>query len=110
MKLAESVVSRNVRVLNETLSTRFPWDLKKLEEGYYDEDLNLKPLGVINKTYFVEINGHKYGYTSSGRDISDIAKTFEKMMQYGRGKALAWLKKNTDLASGSVKGVSPLMR
>ena len=36
-----------------------------------------------------------------GLDIADIARKFEKMLQFSAGKALNWLKKNTVLSTGS---------
>lgn len=79
-----------------------------------DEGLDLKPLGVINKTYFVEINGRKYGYVPAShinKSIEEIVKTFLDMLRTNnRGEALAWLRSATENVSGSVKNTSPLMR
>jgi hypothetical protein len=71
---------------------------EKLEVKYAGYDP--KPDGV---EIHVEINGHKYGYSQKegGLDIGEIARKFEKMLQFSAGKALAWLKKNTTLTSGS---------
>jgi hypothetical protein len=64
---------------------------------------------------FVTINGHKYGYSQKegDLDIADIARKFNKMLGFSSGKAIAWLKKHTELTSGSksaeatdTKGVS----
>ena len=51
----------------------------------------------------VDINGHKYGYSQKDGDldIGDIARKFEKMLQFSAGKALNWLKQHTVLSSGS---------
>lgn len=79
-----------------------------------DKHMELKPLGIINKTYFIEINGRKYGYEASSqinKSIDEIVKTFQDMLKTNnRGEALAWLRSATKNVSGSVKGVSPLMR
>lgn len=52
---------------------------------------------------FVTINGHKYGYSQKegDLDIADIARKFSKMLQFSHGKALTWLKKHTELTTGS---------
>ena len=52
---------------------------------------------------FITINGHKYGYSQKegGLDIGDIARKFEKMLQFSAGKAVNWLKRNAILTSGS---------
>jgi hypothetical protein len=51
----------------------------------------------------VDINGHKYGYSQKDGDldIGDIARKFEKMLQFSAGRALNWLKQHTNLTSGS---------
>ena len=51
----------------------------------------------------VDINGHKYGYSQKegDLDIGDIARKFEKMLQFSAGRALNWLKQHTTLTSGS---------
>jgi len=72
-----------------------------------NEALNVKYEGhesTPNGTeIFITINGHKYGYTQKDGDldIADIARKFEKMLQFSAGKALNWLKKHTTLSSGS---------
>lgn len=52
---------------------------------------------------FVTINGHKYGYSQKDGDldIADIARKFSKMLKFSNGKALSWLKKHTELTTGS---------
>ena len=52
---------------------------------------------------FVTINGHKYGYSQKegDLDIADIARKFSKMLKFSNGKAITWLKKHTELSSGS---------
>ena len=74
-----------------------------------NEGLTVKGLGVLGNTYFVNVNGNKYGYSASPEQdlsIEEIQKKFEKMCTFSAGKALAWLKKVTMLDSGSVKGKS----
>jgi 2'-5' RNA ligase len=75
------------------------------------EALDVIPHGILGSTLFVTINGRKYGYNAApnaGKSIEEIEKTFIDMIKHGAGKALAWLKKVTVLASGSVKGLSKL--
>jgi hypothetical protein len=69
-----------------------------------DEALNVKYEGHEgDMKIFVSVNGHKYAYTKKedGIDLGDIARKFEKMLQFSAGRALQWLKKNTELVSGS---------
>jgi len=54
----------------------------------------------------VSINGTVYGYQAkSGGNAEDLANTFKGMLKYSAGKALAWLKKNAELVSGSKKAI-----
>lgn len=69
-----------------------------------DEALNVKYEGHEGDTkIFVSVNGHKYTYAKkeAGLDLGDIARKFEKMLQFSAGRALQWLKKNTELVGGS---------
>jgi len=78
---------------------------------YMYEALNVELLGPIGDTLFVSVNGRKYGYVpKSSTDIDTLDHTFRKMLKYSYGKALAWLKKNAKLASGSVRGVPRVVR
>lgn len=113
MTLSESVLNENYAALLESLSTDFPWTRKQLLEAS-DKEFDLKPLGVINKTYFIEINGRKYGYVVAPHlsdTIEQVVKRFNDMLKTNnRGQALAYLRSATKVVSGSVKGISPLMR
>jgi hypothetical protein len=72
-----------------------------------DESLVVDPLDITKDFFYVSINGTTYGYQAkAGGSVEDIAKTFKGMLKYSAGKALAWLKKNADLASGSKKAVN----
>lgn len=81
-----------------------PQDFLKL-----DEALSVKYKGHSSTSNGVEIkidvNGHEYGYVQQkdGMDIGDVARKFEKILQFSAGKALTWLKKNATLVSGSKK-------
>lgn len=79
--------------------------------------LSIKVLGVLGSTFFIEMDGHKYGYSELEKKddpkyvaLEDLERKFKKMLTFSAGKALAWLKSHTVLVSGSVKGISPLMR
>jgi hypothetical protein len=71
------------------------------------ENFNIKEIGLKGKTFWIEINGHPYGYLApSGQDIEKIVHKFHKMIHKlgSYGKAFSWLKKNTRLRpSTSVK-------
>jgi hypothetical protein len=72
-----------------------------------DESLVVDPLDITKDFFYVSINGTTYGYQAkAGGNVEDIAKTFKGMLKYSAGKALAWLKKNADLVSGSKKAVN----
>ena len=71
-----------------------------------DENLIVDPLDVTKDFFYVSINGTVYGYQAkSGGNIEDLAKTFKGMLKYSAGRALAWLKKNAELVSGSKKAI-----
>lgn len=66
-----------------------------------DDALLLEPVGVINGEFKVKINGGEYGYKPGPNysgDISALEKEFLYKMAYP-GKALTWLKANTQLTS-----------
>lgn len=76
-----------------------------------DENLIVDPLDITQDFFYVSINGSIYGYRAKGgANIEDLAKTFKGMLKYSAGKALAWLKKNADLASGSKKALSEVIK
>jgi hypothetical protein len=78
--------------------------LEIYEEFGLEENLVVNPLDITKDFFYVSINGNTYGYEAKGGgNIEDIAKTFKGMLKYSAGKALAWLKKNANLASGSKK-------
>ena len=64
----------------------------------------------------IKINGRRYTYEpndSFGQDAKRLEQKFLSLIRGGTkavGKALAWLKKNTNLTSGSVRGVPTVMR
>ena len=66
------------------------------------EALDVKLIGMSGDKLEITIGGHKYGYEQKegDLDIKEIARKFEKMLQFSAGKALVWLKKHTDLKSG----------
>ena len=71
------------------------------EEFGLEENLIVDPLDLTQDFFYVSINGKTYGYQAKpGGNIEDVAKTFRGMLKYSAGKALAWLKKNSELAYG----------
>ena len=66
------------------------------------EALDVKTSGLVDDKLVVTIGGHAYGYGQKEGDIDivDIARKFEKMLQFSAGRALVWLKKHTNLVSG----------
>jgi hypothetical protein len=83
--------------------------MSSLSEGVINEDLKVVPVGLKGGEYHITINGHEYGYKAkSGSEltIQEIGEKFVKILKYSAGRAITWLKKNTDLASGSKKNES----
>jgi hypothetical protein len=82
--------------------------LEVYEEFGLEENLIIDPLDLTKDIFYVSINGKTYGYQAKpGGNIEDAATTFKKMLKYSAGRALAWLKKNTELALGA-GGSGPL--
>jgi hypothetical protein len=77
----------------------------KTFESFIAEGLSVRDNGIRDGLLYIDINGHEYGYSEikGGADLEEIARKFRKMLQFSSGRALAWLKKNTDLAAGSKK-------
>lgn len=75
--------------------------------GDISEGLNVKSEGVRNDRLTINIGGHRYVYKAKdeGIEIAELARKFEKMLQFSAGRALQWLKKNSDLLSGSKKEI-----
>jgi hypothetical protein len=61
--------------------------------------------GLKGDQLLIKIDNHQYGYKQKegGLDLKDIARKFEKMLQFSAGKALSWLKKNAEHSSGGKK-------
>ena len=89
--------------------------LRVLEDSS-QKSLDLKPLGTIGNTFFVMINGRKYGYEPQPQTkmtADQLEKEFlSRIKLLGRGVALKWLKdpQITKLVSGSVKGIPVVAR
>jgi hypothetical protein len=82
--------------------------VKLFQDFTLNEDtpgLNVKAVGVKGDEFAIQLNGHDYTYKAKedGIPLSEVAETFGKMLKHSSGKALAWLKRNTTLASGSKK-------
>jgi hypothetical protein len=71
-------------------------------------NLAVVPVGLKGDQFIVKINGKDYGYAPKDDQLSlnDIAEKFKKILKFSSGRALAWLKKNTQLATGSAKNES----
>lgn len=82
--------------------------IQLFEHFLLTEALEISVEGVKDGILFITINGHEYGYKElqDGDSIKDIMDHFKKILKYNTGRALAWLKKNTQLALGSKKNES----
>lgn len=61
-------------------------------------------VGEEDGMYIIRISGQEYGYKpKKGGRMKDMIKGFEKLHKHNKGRALAWLKKNSDLVKGSKK-------
>jgi hypothetical protein len=67
-----------------------------------EEAGSVKTIGLKDDVLHVEVSNHKYAYgqKEGDLDISDIARKFEKMLQFSTWRALNWLKKHTVLIKG----------
>jgi len=65
------------------------------------EDFYVKYLGTSNRDslLWIDLGGTTYIYSRAANadPIKEIARKFEKLLKYGPGRALAWLKKNTEM-------------
>lgn len=72
-----------------------------------EEELNefkVEKIGKKGDEFVVSIEGHEYGYkpiAGGNLSIDDLEKKFDGIAKFSSGKALAWLKRNADLVSGS---------
>ena len=65
---------------------------------------DIKFLGVRGNSIEVSVKGQKYVHApKKGVDIVEIARKFEKMLQFSSWKALNWLNRQTEIVSGSKK-------
>lgn len=63
----------------------------------------VKVKGIKDDKFYITINDHEYGYEPIGMSVEDLQKKFVSLAKYNYGQALAWLKRNTKLYSGSKK-------
>jgi hypothetical protein len=97
-----SIVSQ---AMNE--SENFSRELVEIYEEFgIEESLIVDPLDITKDVFYVSINGTTYGYGPKSGDVEELAKSFKGMLKYSAGKALAWLKRNADLVSGSKKAIN----
>ena len=64
-------------------------------------EFEITTVGTKGKSYFITIDGHEYGYTPLHGTTDQLAKKFKMILKHSPGKALAWIKKNGKLISGS---------
>jgi hypothetical protein len=75
-----------------------------INESYnLNENLSVSDLDIRDGLLFVSINGNEYGYEPQGMSIQDVVDKFKSILKHNAGRALAWLKKNTELKVGSKK-------
>lgn len=107
--LTESINSESGVYANESLDSV----VSLLEENGYVENVDfvlveaagdIKMVGMRGDTLEIAVKGQKYGHKAkTGMDIKEIARKFEKMLQFSSWKALNWLNKQTEIVSGSKK-------
>jgi len=56
-----------------------------------------------NGLFYIKFNGNVYGYKPKGLGMEDLVRKFKKMVGFSVGRALAWLKKNTEHIEGGTK-------
>jgi len=83
--------------------------VKKYGGLMLDEAFNVGEIGQEGDTFYLSIAGHKYGYQPKGMSMKDMIAKFTKIKKHSPGKALAWLKKNSNLVSGSKKKHESIM-
>ncbi len=100
--LSSSYLTKAISYLKSEGFTE-PIDFKILES--LNEALEVKFSGLKENILHITIGGHDYGYEEKqgGTKIQEIARKFEKMLTFSTGRALDWLKKNAQLATGSKK-------
>ena len=67
------------------------------------ENLSVSALDIKDGLFYVSINGQEYGYKPEGMGIQDVVDKFKSILKHNAGRALAWLKKNSELVKGSKK-------
>lgn len=98
---------RYVYDTTDTIRSRRKEKLRKHANESLMESLEVKNEGIKDGKLEISIGGHKYFYTSnSDLSIEDISKKFNGIAKYSPGRAIAWLKRNTKLISGSKKFVA----
>lgn len=75
-----------------------------INESYnIQENLIITDLDVRDDVFFLNINGNEYGYKSKDMNIQAVVDKFKSILKHNTGRALSWLKKNTELIVGSKK-------
>lgn len=85
-------------------------DPKILDEAFL-EAFKVLLIGQDSTALYLNIQGRRYGYAPlAGMTVKEMFKKFKDIAKHSQGKALAWLKKNSKLISGSIKGKDPKNR
>lgn len=108
-EVAEVLQAKGLRVLASRLD-RVTNSFEKLVQVRIAADFQVEPLGVIGNTFLVLINGIRYGYHPVNITAEELERKFLEIMKYSKGRAVSWLKKNSTLASGSVKNIPQALR
>jgi hypothetical protein len=109
LSLTESLDSQDGFFVSESLKTAITTlDAKGYTEGVdyvlVESAADIKFVGLKGDTLEVDVKGQKYGHVAkTGLDIAEIARKFEKMLQFSSWKALNWLNRQTEIVSGSKK-------
>lgn len=87
-----------VNLLIESISGEY----EQFSDLYENLTVTLGDVKEDKGIFYLMINGKKYGYSESPIakiNVKDLAEKFTKIAKYSAGKALAWVKKNSALAS-----------
>jgi hypothetical protein len=75
-------------------------EIKKMCEA---EGFSVAAVGINGQDFHIKINDHDYGYKPIGMSVQDLEHKFKGLLKYSSGRAIAWLKRNSTLSSGSQK-------
>lgn len=78
--------------------------IKMIKESESTKEFNVEAVGMKDGEYHLKINGKEYSYKAkegSELTIQQIGENFVKILKHSSGRALNWLKKQTELVKGS---------